>query len=314
MNAVIAYIVSIFITLQTIFSLLPQMSKVTYSPAHDNVILNCAVVSDTHADNNSFRDRTNILRRAYTGIGNSSEPIDVLLNAGDITNSGDTREYWNEERLEDVYIKPAHTVACLGNHDSWNGSADPHYDKALSLFYGYLKTRGIQTDKPYYATVIEGYYFICLGTESLDLHEAAPIYSEAQLQWFDDTLTKAEQSNLPIFVLTHKPIEGHHGITGDSVTSAAFDGVLQGHSSYAKPILVFSGHHHTFGKQNYESQGNIYYFNLPSMEYNDETEGKCNDKGGMGLTMEVYENEIIIRSRNFIKDKNIDGYELVISF
>ncbi len=313
MNTVISYLLSVIVTLQTIFSLLPQLNKVTYEPARDDVILNCAVVSDTHADNNSFRDRTNILRRAYTGIGSSSKPIDVLLNAGDITNSGSRREYTNEKRLEDFYMKPKHTVACLGNHDSWNGSADPHYDVALTLFYKYLNSRGIQTDKPYYSTVVEGYTFICLATESLDLHEALPTYSEEQVRWFDGELTKAEKSGLPIFVLTHKPIEGSHGYT-DSCASPAFNTVLQNHAGYTKPIIVFSGHYHNLSKQSIDNRGNVYYINLPSLEYNDETENECNDCGGTGVAMEVYDDQIILRFRNFIKDIYIDGYELIIDF
>lgn len=315
MEAVISYITSIFVTISVIFSLIPNIfgTVKTYSPEESGIILNCAVVSDTHADNNSFRDRTNILRKAYSGIAESTEEIDVLLNIGDITNSGDTREYWNERRLESVYIKPRHMVACMGNHDSWHGSADPDYEKATELFLKHLKNNGIETDRVYYSTVIDGYYFICLATETLDLHENQPTYSDEQLNWLDGELTKAEKSGLPVFVLSHKPIDGRNGMTS-SVIPAKVDEILQKHASTEAPILFFSGHHHTFAPSDYESENNVYYFNLPSMEYNDETVGECNDNGGMGLTMEVYESKIIINSRNFIKDKNIDGYRLEIDF
>lgn len=315
MEAVISYITSIFVTVSVIFSLIPNIfgAVKTYSPEESGVILNCAVVSDTHADNNSFRDRTNILRNTYAGIGENTEKIDVLLNIGDITNSGSVREYLNERRLEAVYIRPEHSVACMGNHDSWNGSADPHYDVAAKLFLIHLKKNGIESDKVYYSTVIDGYHFICLATESLDLHENLPTYSEEQLNWLDNELTKAEKSGLPVFVLSHKPLAGRNGAT-TSVAAAGIDEILQSHSSENAPILFFSGHYHTFGPSNYESENNVYYLNLPSTEYNDETVGECNDNGGMGLTMEVYESKIIINSRNFIKDKNIDGYRLEIDF
>lgn len=315
MNVIIDYLLSVILTVETIFSLVPNIcGRVkTYGPEEEGIILNCAVVSDTHADRNIFRDRTDILRRAYAGIGESSEKIDVLLNIGDITNSGTRQDYRTQKKLEKVYIKAKNTVPCLGNHDSWNESADPDYDEAARLFLKYLKKHGIKSDKVYYSTVIKGYYFICLGTESLDLHEALPTYSAEQLQWFDSELTKAQTSGLPVFVLSHRPIAGRNGMTSDSLPKEV-DTILQSHSSYGKPILFFSGHCHDFTPAIYDRENNVYYINMPSTEYNDETEFDCNDKGGMGLTMEVYENRIILKARNFITDKWAEGYRYEIDF
>lgn len=315
MNAVTEFILSIIITIETVFSLIPNCfgTVTSYKPEEDGIILNCAIVSDTHADTNIFRDRTNKLRIAYAGINESSEDIDVLLNIGDITNSGTRKDYRTQKQLERRYIKAKHTVACLGNHDSWNGSADPDYDKAAKLFLKYLKKNKIKSDTVYYSAVIDGYYFICLATEGLDLHEIEPIYSDAQLEWFDKTLTEAEKSGLPIFVLSHMPINGHNGISSSRLPAKAGE-ILKNHSSYDKPILFFSGHYHDFSKNIVDSEDGIYYINLPSLEYNDETENECNDNGGMGMTMEVYGDKIILKARNFIKDTFIDGYRFEIDF
>lgn len=315
MNTIIEFIISIFLTIQTVFSLVPNLAgKVeSYSPEESGILLNCAIVSDTHADRNTFRDRSDILRRAYAGIGESSEDIDILLNIGDITNSGVRQDYRTQKRLEKIYINPKNTVACMGNHDSWHESADPDYDEAAKLFIKYIGSKGIESDTVYYSTVINGYHFICLATESLDLHEALPTYSEAQLRWFDSELTEAEKSELPVFVLSHRPVSGHNGVTSDALP-AGIDEILQKHSSYDKPILFFSGHYHSFTPALFERSGNICYINVPSTEYNDETEGECNDCGGMGLTMEVYSGKIILKARNFIKDMFIDGYRYVIEF
>ena len=315
MGAFTELLLSIILTIGTVFSLIPNSlgTVKSYSPEDSGVILNCAVVSDTHADNNLFRDRTSILRNAYAGIGESTEKIDVLLNIGDITNSGTRREYRVQNRIEKRYIKAENTVACLGNHDSWNESADPDYDEAVRLFLNYLKKKDINTDKVYYSTVIKGYHFICLATESLDLHENTPVYSDTQLEWFDAELTKAEESGLPVFVLSHMPVNGHNGISSSALPARVGE-ILDSHSSYSKPILFFSGHYHDFTPNIFDSKGNVYYINLPSLEYNDDTEYDCNDKGGQGLTMEVYENRIVLRARNFITDKWADGYRLEIDF
>lgn len=315
MNAVLEYLISIILTIETVFSLTPNLfgTVKSYSPEEDGVILNCAVVSDTHADRNTFRDRTDILRKAYAGINESTEKIDVLLNIGDITNSGVRQDYRTQKRIEKKYIRAANTVACMGNHDSWNESSDPDYDEAAKQFLKYLKHNKIKSDKVYYSTVIDGYYFICLGTEKLDLHEELPLYSEEQLEWFDSKLTEAEKSGLPIFVLCHRPVAGRNGMS-TSLLPMAVDEILQSHSDYDKPILFFSGHCHTFSPDNFDSENNIHYINLPSLEYNDDTEYQVTDKGGMGLTMEVYADKIIIKSRNFITDSWIDGYRYEIDF
>ena len=315
MNTVLEFIVSIIITLETIFSLTPNIfgQVKSYAPEGNGIILNCAVVSDTHADRNNFRDRTNNLRMAYAGIRESCEDIDVLLNIGDITNSGTRQDYATQKLLQKVYIKAKHTVACLGNHDSWNESADPDYPEAKRLFLKYLKHNGIESENVYYSEVIDGYYFICLGTEALDLHENLPVYSDEQLSWFSDTLDKATESGLPVFVLSHLPLSGHNGIGGSNLPSAV-DDILKSHADYDKPILFFSGHCHTFSPAIFEQSGNVCYINMPSVEYNDETEYECNDKGGMGMTMEVYSNRIILKARNFIKDEWAENYRFVIEF
>lgn len=315
MQSVLTYIVSIFIAIETIFSLTPNIfgNVTTYSPEKDDVILNCAVVSDTHADRNIFRDRTNILRNAYAGIAESSEDIDVCLNVGDITNSGTWQDYRTQKKLEKVYLKAENYVSCFGNHDSWDESADPNYPKAKEYYLDYLKGHGIESENVYYSTVINGYYFICLGTESVDLHENLPTYSETQLNWFDNELTKAEESGLPIFVLSHRPLEGRNGINESGLPKKT-DEILQSHSDYDKPILFFSGHCHDFTPNIFEKENNICYINMPSMEYNDDTEFDCNDKGGMGLAMEVYSDKIILKARNYITDKWVDGYRFEIDF
>jgi 3',5'-cyclic AMP phosphodiesterase CpdA len=306
---------SIILTISTILSLIPDIigAVKTYSPEKDGLKMNCVIVSDTHADADAFRDRTDILRNAFAGISECTADIDALLNIGDITNSGSASEYSNLKRLVDVYLRPSAVVACLGNHDSWNGSENPDYPEAKRLFLDYLGHYGIQSEEVYYSTVIKGYHFICLGTEGADHDEIRPVYSDKQLDWFDSELTKAEKSNLPVFVLCHRPLDGHNGWSGSEVPDRV-DEILKAHSSYSKPIIFLSGHWHHFTPDCFERDGNICYLNLPSTEYNDETEYECNDNGGMGFTMELYENEVIFRARNFITDKWVDKYVFSIEF
>lgn len=302
-------IVASFLTLVTIINILPGMitGKTTYGPCEDDIILNCAVVSDTHADGNPVRDRSDILRQSYAGISRCSKKTDVVLNIGDVTNSGSRLEYKYCKRIMKTYLNSDTFIACMGNHDSWNGSADPDYEAAKKLFIDFINSYGNEAKNVYYCRIIKGYHFICIGTESLDIDGQPPVYSEAQIKWFEDEIIKAEKSGKPVFVLSHRPLNGRNGINSSGVIPQKFDEIMQAHSTTV-PILFFSGHCHTFSNNLYEKSGNVHYFNLPSTEYNDETIGGPNDKGGMGLTMEVYEDKIIINARNFIKDKNIEGF------
>ncbi|MCQ2470647.1 MAG: metallophosphoesterase [Clostridia bacterium] len=315
MSAVLDYIVSMFVTISLLFNMLPAIMNHAplYSPESEDVKLNCVVVSDTHFDNNYFRDRTDIMRKTYLGIGKCSEDIDVMMNLGDITNSGSKAEYRHANVITKTYVKPKNYVACIGNHDSWNGSADPDFDTALSLYFKHLKAFGIKTDKVYYSQEIEGYWFICLGSESIDIDDCPLNYSEEQLQWFNDTLAQAVQSEKPVFVLNHKPIAGHNGVEYDYGLPSEIEEIMNKYDTKESPVLYFSGHRHTFAPENaFERDGDVYYLNLPSTEYNDDTIGTPNDNGGMGVTMEVYENKIVIKYRNFIKNEFVDGFRFEI--
>lgn len=311
MTAVFDYIISAFLTIGMFFNILPTILSPAplYGPEEDGVLLNCVAVSDTHFDNNYFRDRTNIMRRVCLGIGKCSSDIDVLMNIGDITNSGSVNEYRHAKLITNTYVKPKNYVACMGNHDSWNGSADPDYDKAKSLFLKHLKDFDIQTDRVYYEKEVNGYHFICLGTEDLDIDGQLPLYSEEQLKWFDDTLAEAVKSQKPVFVLSHRPLQGHNGLTNDYYLPAETDSIMNKYATEKTPILFFSGHCHTFNQERaFDKGNNVYYLNLPSTEYNDSTIGEPNDKGGMGVVMEVYADKILIKYRDFISGQYIDGF------
>lgn len=316
MSAVTEILTSVLLTAATLFNLFPCMLGLgpkTYSPEEEGVKLNCAIVSDTHADGNPVRDRTNILRNTYAGIGRGTAKTDVLINAGDITNSGTAKEYRCMNRLIKTYVRPEYNVSCFGNHDSWHESADPDYGEAVRLFLKYLKKYGTDTDRVYYSKIIDGYYFICTGTESLDLDENAPTFSPEQLSWLDACLSEAVENGKPVFVLCHKPFRGYNGITYNYGTDGIRDIILK-YKNSSVPVFVFSGHCHDFTPKCFESDGTVYFLNLPSTEYNDETEYECTELGGMGFVMEVYGHKVILRARNFIKDKFIDGYRFEVDF
>lgn len=312
MENVISLIRSVFITLGVIAQLLPCRFGLTqnkWSPENEDAVLNCVIFSDTHTDGDPFRDRNDKLRKVYTGASSCTAPIDVVLNVGDLTNSGTAKDYRNVRNF-DFWMKAENTVVCLGNHDSWNGSDTLDYDTALKNFTNYLAKHDIKTKTAYYAKAVKGVYFICLATERCDHDELTPVYSETQLNWFDETLTEAEKSGMPVFVLSHIPLSGKNGIGRTTLPDEVHD-VLLAHSDYEKPILFFSGHYHDFSRNILENEKNFYYINMPSTQYNDEF-GSEDERGGLGMTAELCGNKLILRVRNFITGTFVDGYRFEI--
>lgn len=107
---------AVIITLNTIFSLLPGMmptSKCYEAESSDDVLLNAVIAADLHTDAQAFRDRTNILRKAFVGISKDKTDIDAVIFAGDNTNCGDEAEYANLRRLTSVYLKAERIIPAM---------------------------------------------------------------------------------------------------------------------------------------------------------------------------------------------------------
>ena len=303
-------ILAVIITLNTIFSLLPGMmptSKCYEAESPDDVLLNAVIAADLHTDAQASRDRTNILRKAFVGISKDKTDLDAVIFAGDNTNCGDEAEYANLRRLTSVYLKTDRIIPAMGNHDSWHHSDDPDYEKAEELFQDYCAHCGIDTDKNYYSTAVNGFYFIVLGTETI-MHNGSRI-SDVQAEWFDKTLGEACESGKPIFIICHQTLAGHNGIRSDDddagsigKDSAKIEAILNKHAADSdNPIFFFSGHLHVLNDSTHEKNGNIHYVTLPSLEY---TYG-----GGLGFVLEVYSDKVLLRCRNFITDCYVDHYE-----
>ncbi len=242
-------------------------------PKHnrDDIKLELVALADLHTDADAFRDRTNVLRLAFSGIGYNFSP-DAVIMAGDITNSAHTKEYKLLKKLCSAYMKAQRILPEIGNHDTRGTSIFPYYYEAEKLFRDFCWFCGIRTDKVYYKTVINGYYIICLGSENILQNEA--YISEEQLIWLDEALTEAENDKKPVFVINHQPLNNHNGIDklwpdgGVGKQSADIEAILEKHADKNK-IVFISGHLHKMSPEySYEkTDSGIIYLNLPSFEY-----------------------------------------------
>ena len=290
----------LFATIVLVFSLMAQNLAVTPLKKAEDVQLKAVLISDVHADADFTRDRSGTLRQIMLSIGKHQNDADTLVMSGDLTNSGDLREYINLNTFLHVYSHIGDRVPELGNHDSWHHSDDPDFKKAEKYFKAFCLWNGVKTDKVYYEKQVNGFPFFVTGVEDCDFKN--PYHSQSQLEWLRRGLDDAVGQGRPVFVICHKPVED----LGDAAEE--MERILTAAAARAKaPILYVSGHNHEIGGNTYASPcENLVYLNLPSVLYTDD--------GGLGFVAQVRAHELSLTGMNFLTNEPLDGYEYRIAY
>ena len=269
-----------------------------YSLSTPRPLLSAILAADLHTDGNYHRDRNVKLRATFDAISKCHSPLDVFIGAGDITNSGHVSEYTHLKTFIQEHLKVSKFIPQLGNHDARGCSIYPFFNEATELFQDFCHFCGIETEPlvNYYHTVFKGYHFISLATERLP-HDEAYI-TGTQADWFEKTLTCAVSDEKPIFVINHQPPLHKNGFEEDLLPGDGghcLTDIMAKIATANTPILYISGHRHILNHQTMEKVENVYYLNLPSLLY-----GPTEDESGaFGFVMEVTENQILLRCRDF---------------
>ena len=256
----------------------------------EEIKLNFTVLSDCHIEGNDFttyRTFAKILRDAKS----SETENDAIVFLGDNTMSG--------QEIESLffygavnYIKPANQVInVLGNHDIGNGEGD--YEELLSRYMSYSNTffeLGVQ--KPYYYKIINGCYFVVLATEKQTVNTA--YISDEQYTWLRTVLDEAAEENAPVFVFNHYPI---YYLEGDA--DALWE-ILEDYNN----LLYFCGYTHIqMSESSFSNYNGVDTIWLPksteSVDYEEQ----------VGVQVEVYETEIVVRARNFCTGEWMENLE-----
>ncbi len=259
----------------------------------DDLQLTFSVLSDVHIESNNletYQMLFKIMRDAKKMKGGN----DAIVFLGDNTMNG--------QDIENMYfysalnaVKPAdEIIVASGNHDFGNGTGD--FETYLKRYLGYnnfFLRQGIE--KAYYYKVINGCYFIVLATESDSVNYMD--ISDTQLSWLGSVLEEAESMGCPAFVFNHYPV---NYIGGDN-----YDALYETLNGYNN-VIYFSGHTHFqyHNQSSIRNYGSFTEFNLPKC-----TEHTLSDyDGGIGAQVEVYENEIIVRIRDFADSLWLDEF------
>lgn len=274
----------------------------------DEVKMSAIFLSDLHIKDDTVSVQQ--LTQALSDIKSSSESFDVLALTGDITDGGDVTSFnlaWNA--LEGAKLSSV-ILPAMGNHDTW---AD--FSTAKSQITARAsKYTGKKIDKTYYSYDAKGYTFIVLGSEAQN--EKAYI-SSAQLSFLDSELARATKDGKPAFIVAHQPLADTHGLpevwaTGGDLGAQSYQ-VRVIFTKY-KNVFFLNGHLHTgIYEKSFEildEEKGVYSLNMPSY-------GKSSTKGeykqtGLGVYMEVYDNEVIFTARDFRAGKVLEGYSKTI--
>ena len=283
------------------FVYFPFGSIAAYSPANEGAELVFSVVSDVHMESNNS-EKFNLFGEGIRDI-NAATRNDAVVFLGDNTMNGQMLEYAAFYGLFDRLCNTDNLIVASGNHDLCSSNMDPQ--KFISQtnqfinFYNTFADEDIET--PYYSREINGYKFIVLASE-LDLGVQEYLSAE-QLAWFANELEAAEESGKPVFVFNHYPLShtwplvwplGHVGVESEALH------LLMRRSE--NQIVYFSGHLHMGLNNNKVSsikEGNITYVNVPAFGADNNITDADIQNQGMGMYVEVYEDEILIRVRNY---------------
>ncbi|CAM4270050.1 metallophosphoesterase [Bacillus manliponensis] len=257
-------------------------------------LISFEVITDMHLYGDKRHTHNKNLEDALQDITTLNPSSDGLMVVGDNTESGSEAQYKELDRIFNLYENQLpETYFVQGNHDVRWGD----WGVFSELFKKYT---GMKSS--YYNTWIKGYQFIFLGTEK-GLKDYSYL-SEEQLQWLDEKLSEAQGK--PTFIFHHQPLKNTVSGANDSyLKNNYWYGVRQ--DKELKMILtkhpqsiLFSGHTHwELGAK--DTMYNAKYatmFNVGATSYL-WTDNNTSTAGSQGLFVEVYENKVLVKGRDF---------------
>ena len=267
-------------------------------------LISFQVISDPHLIENS-RTQTNSanLIDALNDIAMLDPTSSVVLYPGDITDSGKEVQYAGFYDVINNFSSTKSLVA-IGNHDvRWLTGG---FEEAKERFLRYNADIMGDTDgNVYYDEWIDGYHFVVLNTEK-DYKDQAYLSPE-QLAWLDEKLSENEDPDKPIFLMVHQALEGTYEQAEEDIIeqSDELKEVLKKHPT----TVMFTGHIHN--GIDIVSAVNIGYgtqVDVPSFYYS-----SYGDKTAqVGYQVNVFEDSIEIRMRDFKNDIWLDDYQMTI--
>ncbi len=315
----VSAIISLTLILLFALSAVPFNADKLFTPAveaaaeSDDVLLTIELWSDTHV---GAKNTLHFLENGVEVLNSETNHADGIIVSGDISNSGYESEY------RDFYetmakIEGSKLVTANGNHDY--GQTKPrseHRPVAIRYRNEYV---GVDSEKDYYSTDINGYKVIVLGDEGSKPNSA--VISDTQLSWLGAELEEGAKDGKPCFVICHWPLRGDHGewflwpiIPGGHIDSATTRRIRSMMERYSN-VFYISGHLHAglngeFARRFFNSgcvkeKNGVTYINVPSF-------GKGNRFGvsdeGTGMHLTLTKDKLLIEGKNYLTGQKYSKY------
>ncbi len=281
--------------------------------AKDGCEMVAELISDTHLEAKELV-RQSFLKTGLKNLSRAKTKPDTVVIAGDLTNYADEPSLAKYYDILKTY-SPVKALSAAGNHDIGHAGdrdvTDISREEAKANFIRYNNEYlGIDAQDTYYSYEVNGFKFIVLGDICLDGgHWDAMDIGPEQMAFLDSELAEGTADGKPAFVVCHWPVDDINGeatIWPDSGIDLEVNDVKSVMEKYDN-VFYISGHMHAgikstavddyFDLATVETVNGVTYINLP-------TYGLVNMFGdavsGTGVQLEVYEDEVIVRPRNFI--------------
>ena len=272
--------------------------------------LTFAVLGDVHG--NGIK-----LDSAINDLYSVNSNMDAMILNGDNVDEGTQKQY---DELNSIFNKndqllPKTIIKNIGNHDYFEYGKDKNSQKDADNFINlYMSFSG--ESAVYHDTWIKGYHFISLGSENINLNGAGAdkaYLSDKQLDWLKYKLSENHEQGKPVFVFLHQHLNS--SIKG-------LEGILQKNdlvkimSQYPEAILFTSHTHVLLSIDNIILEQPFITVNTGAVHYTyqpEEYNSKSFYDDSEGLYVEVSENKVTIKGRDFVKKSWIFTKEISIS-
>ena len=265
------------------------------------------VISDIHITQDNAHVHNQHFRLVLEDISKlSPESIGIFID-GDIADTGNEAEY---ELMTEMYqaqsgIPPL--FLAIGNHDLYNGTME----EKTALFLRYAKKAdGTHPSGLHYDFYLKGFHFVFLGNDEL-VRGVDTTLNENTLKWLKNVLEKDRDASRPVFLFIHQSL---YDTVAGSLPGQNWNGVHNEDAFreliYNYPeIIMFNGHSHwtmDSERNGYLREGYPSIFNTASTaylwtSYNIITGENLN--GSQGYYIEIYDDMIMIRGRDFANSK-----------
>ncbi len=275
------------------------------------------VFADIHmSEERNQNNRRECFIAALSDIKKNFPDTDAILSAGDFTASGKKEqfEHFYEILEEHSPVDKEKWLLALGNHDvrgddpaKWNTDPEkisPTWEAAKKWYLKWNAPYMNEETQVYYDKWIKGYHFIVLNTEN-GLKDACSL-SESQLVFLEEKLSEKEDGEKPIFVMIHQPLWDTHWrgniLKGFGEEDHKVKEILARHPQ----VVFFSGHiHNGVGVTEIIERPFGTMVDLPSFLFSENGV----TEPGIGYHVEVYEDCITMRARNYEKSMWIPQYD-----